>query len=72
MDEGKKQIRKACNEAANYTAWRNPFGTWFVTLYDENDEGTLEFQFSDSFPAREKRWVWNLLAKIDERKEKDE
>lgn len=70
MDDSKKQIRKACKAAASYHAWRNPMGVWFVTLFDSEDKGTLEFQFSEDFPSREKAWAWKLLEEIDQRNKK--
>jgi len=68
MDAAKKEIRKACKEASDYTAWRNPFGVWFVTLYDKDGYSTVEFQYGEDFSARDKAWVRALLEKIDERK----
>lgn len=71
MDETKKEIRKACKVANKYIAWRNPFGVWFVTLYDKNDESFLDFQYSDDFPKRERDWVLGLLNQINERRKQD-
>lgn len=72
MDAEKKKIRKACKEAYSYYAWRNPFRVWFVSLYDKDGNGIIEFQYTDDFPARERAWVRNLLEEIDERKIKND
>lgn len=76
MDANKKLIRDACKKAYDYLAWRNPLGVWFVTLFEEPKTGEskdealafFEFQFTDSFPARDKRWVWSQIEKIKERR----
>lgn len=71
MDATKKEIRKACKEAYKYTAIRNPFGVWFVTLYNKKNEATFELNFDESFSTREKAWMWSLLEGIDSRREAD-
>lgn len=78
MDANKKLIRDACKKASDYQAWRNPFGVWFVTLFEEITDEDLdvyevsffEFQYDETFPAREKRWVLSQLQLIEEHKRK--
>lgn len=72
MDAEKKAIRRACKEAYSYQAWRNPVGTWFVTLYDKDGNGTVEWEFTEFFSSREKAWAWKQLEGIDQRRKQNE
>lgn len=68
MDSDKKMIRDFCKKASSYTAWRNPFHVWFVTLFDENKEAFFEIQYSDiNMPRREVNWMQKQLSLIDDR-----
>lgn len=68
MKEEKKMIRNLCKQASSYFGWRNPFGVWYITLFDENDRGFAEIEYGENFTARDKAWIQKLLNKIDNRK----
>lgn len=68
MDKAKKAIREECKKASDYYAFRTPLGVWTVVLFNEKQEQTMEFEFDESFPRRDKEWVWTLLEKIDDKK----